>query len=277
MAKRMWLSAGALLVACRTSSPTPGEQASEDLSEMQPPPDRSSAAAASPSGPLEFGDADPPEARRARARLVRQIQTMGEPWDGGGPWSPAVLEVMGAVPRHLFMPDASLFVAYQDRPEPIGYGQTISQPTVVAIMTDALELSGRERVLEIGTGSGYQAAVLSLLSSEVYSIELVAPLGRASKQRLHRLGYANVHVRVGDGYLGWPEHAPFDRIILTAAPPKMPQPLVTQLRDGGIIVAPVGDRDQRLVRWTKVGGRLHQEDLGAVRFVPMVHGDAGSN
>lgn len=275
MVWRTSLVASVLLVACRSSSPAPGDRPSEDLSEMPPPSDPPPTVAEG--APHDFGDADPPDARRARARLLQTIQVMGEPWEGSGPWDPKVMQVMGQVPRHLFMPGSTLFAAYQDRPHPIGYGQTISQPTVVAIMTDALELSGKERVLEIGTGSGYQAAVLSMLAADVYSIEIVEPLGRSSKELLQRLGYANVHVRVGDGYLGWPEHAPFDRVILTAAPSEMPEPLITQLRDGGIIVAPVGDYTQRLVRWTKMGGRLHKEDLGAVRFVPMVHGDAGTN
>jgi len=217
---------------------------------------------------------DPPEARRERERLVRQIERLDRPWEGG-PWDPRVIAAMRQVPRHRFMPEASIATAYRDRPYPIGYGQTISQPAVVALMTNALELSGRERVLEIGTGSGYQAAVLSRLSRRVYSIEIIEPLGRAAAERLRRLGYANVEVRIGDGYRGWPEHAPFDRIVLTAAPPTMPMALVRQLRDGGIIVAPVGEQNsaQQLVRWTKAGGKMVKQELGAVRFVPMVPAD----
>jgi protein-L-isoaspartate(D-aspartate) O-methyltransferase len=187
-----------------------------------------------------------------------------------------VLAALRSVPRHLFMPGASLRIAYSDHPQAIGHGQTISQPTIVAIMTDVLDLRGDERVLEIGTGSGYQAAVLSVLAREVYSIEIVAPLGEAARARLADLRYQNVQVRVGDGYKGWPEHAPFDRIILTAAPPEMPRPLVDQLREGGVLVAPVGEQSetQRLVRWTKHRGQLTKEDLGAVRFVPMVPAQA---
>ncbi len=216
---------------------------------------------------------DPPAAREARERLVRQIEIFDKPWGKGEGWDPRVLDGMRKVRRHLFMPGASIATSYRDTPYPIGYGQTISQPTVVALMTHALKLKGTETVLEIGTGSGYQAAVLSRLVKALYTIEIVAPLGEKAKQRLAELGYRNVHVRIGDGYQGWPEHAPFDRIILTAAPPAMPPALVRQLAPGGIIVAPVGDALQNLVRWTKVGGGLEKETLGAVRFVPMVPGE----
>jgi protein-L-isoaspartate(D-aspartate) O-methyltransferase len=159
-----------------------------------------------------------------------------------------------------------------DMPAPIGYGQTISQPTVVAIMTEALELTGDERVLEIGTGSGYQAAILSLLAAEVYTIELVNELAEEARGRLRRLGYTNVHVRAGDGYRGWPEQAPFQRILLTAAPDVMPRVLPRQLAEGGVMVAPVGPRalTQRLIRFRRTRGHLHSEDLGSVAFVPMV-------
>jgi protein-L-isoaspartate(D-aspartate) O-methyltransferase len=216
---------------------------------------------------------DPPAAREARQRLVRQIEIFDKPWGKGEGWDRRVLDAMGKVRRHLFMPGASIATSYRDTPYPIGYGQTISQPTMVALMTHALKLTGTETVLEIGTGSGYQAAVLSGLVKALYTIEIVAPLGEQAKQRLAALGYRNVHVRLGDGYQGWPEHAPFDRIILTAAPPRMPAALVQQLAPGGIIVAPLGDDLQNLVRWTKVGHDLEKETLGAVRFVPMVPGD----
>ncbi len=209
--------------------------------------------------------ADDPAARRARDALVDGLARR-EPG-----LAPAVLDALRRVPRHLFVPGASLAEAYADHAFPIGLGQTISQPTVVAIMTDALRLSGRERVLEIGTGSGYQAAVLSLLAAQVYSIEIVAPLGEQARERLARLGYGAIALRIGDGYLGWPEAAPFDRIVLTAAPREFPAALVEQLVDGGILVAPVGpDEDQVLARWTRRGDRLDREVLGAVRFVPMV-------
>jgi protein-L-isoaspartate(D-aspartate) O-methyltransferase len=183
--------------------------------------------------------------------------------------------VLRAVPRHRFMPGASISEAYWNNAHPIGHGQTISQPTVVAIMTDALRLDGTERVLEIGTGSGYQAAILAKLARDVYSIEIVPALATDATERLRALGYANVHVKHGDGYRGWPEHAPFDRVLLTAAPPELPSALVAQLRDGGIVVAPVGDRDQMLYRWTKKNGALSRETLASVRFVPMVEATPG--
>lgn len=234
-----------------------------------------------PSSPLAPGaasgeaspgdDVEPADVVEARRRLVRGIEAQGPPWSGGDRWDARVLDTLRAVPRHRFMPaGTSIPDAYADRPHPIGHGQTISQPTVVAIMTQALELDGSERVLEIGTGSGYQAAVLARLARKVFSIEIVAPLGEEARRRLAAMGHDNVEVRIGDGYQGWPEHAPFDCIILTAAPPEMPEALIRQLAEGGIVVAPVGDDQQRLVRWTKTSGELVKEDLGSVRFVPMV-------
>lgn len=207
-------------------------------------------------------------ARRARGGLIDELRREGRVDDE------RVLAVMAEVPRHLFVPGASIPDAYRDDPHPIGQGQTISQPTVVGVMTKALLLTGNEAVLEIGTGSGYQAAVLSKLAKKVYSIEIVPELGDAARERLTRLGYANVEVRVGDGYAGWPEHAPFDRIIVTAAPPEVPQALLDQLADGGVLVAPVGEQGtvQRLRRLRKSGKTIVPEDLGAVLFVPMVPG-----
>lgn len=204
-------------------------------------------------------------ARELRMRLVDEVAARDPQI------ARRTLDALRAVPRHLFAPDASLGEAYANHAFPIGHGQTISQPTVVAIMTDALRLDGSERVLEIGTGSGYQAAVLSRLARAVDSIEVVPELASAAGQRLRRLGCANVRVRAGDGHAGWPGHAPYDRIVLTAAPPELPPALLAQLRDGGILVAPVGDDEQFLYRWTKRDGQLHRESLGAVRFVPMVH------
>ena len=232
----------------------------------------SSSAAAAASGGTPEGGRDPAEARRLRERLVRQIATLDRPWGGEQDWRPEVLAALRAVPRHRFMPGVSMRLAYEDTPYPIGHDQTISQPTIVALMTQALALTGKEKVLEIGTGSGYQAAVLSGLVRELYSIEIVEPLGEMARARLAELGYDNVTVRIGDGYAGWPEQAPFDRIILTAAPPEMPSALVAQLREGGIVVAPVGEEEQWLYRWTKRDGELEEERLGAVRFVPMVRG-----
>ena len=266
---RGWLLFVALILGC--SRPAPGGGAVGSAADSGAPP---ASGAPGPAAPPADPAADPPEAREARARLVRQIEVDGQPWEGSGPWDPRILTALREVPRHRFAPGLSIREAYVDRPQPIGHGQTISQPTVVAIMTSALRLTGTERVLEIGTGSGYQAAVLARLCREVYSIEIVAPLGEAARDRLRDLGYANVHVRIGDGYQGWPEAAPFDRVLLTAAPPEIPGALLKQLVEGGTLVAPVGEQGevQRLVRWTKQQGTLKKEDLGTVRFVPMVRG-----
>ncbi len=183
-----------------------------------------------------------------------------------------VLDAMRKVERHKFVPGSHISAAYEDHPLPIGHGQTISQPYIVALMTELCELSGTEKVLEIGTGSGYQAAVLSLLAGEVYSMEIVEPLGRSAIQKLAELGYRNVQVRIGDGYLGWPEEAPFDVIILTASPPRIPQALIDQLAEGGILVAPEGDFSQELVKITKQNGRITKRTVTYVRFVPMIRG-----
>ena len=184
---------------------------------------------------------------------------------------PRVLEAMRKVPRHLFVEEALKDQAYGDYPLPIGEGQTISQPYIVALMTEALELKGPEKVLEVGTGSGYQAAILAELAKQVYSIERYPSLAHRAKRLLERLGYRNVIIRVGDGTKGWPEVAPFDAIIVTAAGPKIPEPLLEQLKDGGRLVMPVGDQwSQYLIKVTKKGDRLIKENLGAVRFVKLV-------
>jgi protein-L-isoaspartate(D-aspartate) O-methyltransferase len=190
---------------------------------------------------------------------------------------PRVLDAMRAVPRHLFMPDDVRPLAYHDRPARIGHGQTISQPYIVAYMTELLAPGPDSTVLEIGTGSGYQAAVLSLVAKHVYSIEIVPELAEAAAARLKDLGYGNVTVRLGDGYQGWPKEAPFDRIILTAAPPEVPQALIAQLKPGGRLVAPVGASviTQRLVLIEKDRrGRVIRRALDPVVFVPMVPGGA---
>jgi len=182
----------------------------------------------------------------------------------------AVLEALRKVPRHRFVPAAWQPLAYTDGPLPIGEGQTISQPYIVAWMTELIEPTKKMRVLEIGTGSGYQAAILAECVAEVDSIEVVPALGRKAKTLLGDLGYRNVQVRIGDGYAGWPERAPYDAIILTAAPPsEVPRPLLDQLKPGGRLVAPVGRGDQHLVRITKTPTGLKREVLGGVRFVPM--------
>jgi protein-L-isoaspartate(D-aspartate) O-methyltransferase len=181
-----------------------------------------------------------------------------------------VLAAMAKVPREEFVPADSRVASYEDGPLPIGYGQTISQPYVVAFMTEQLRLKPTDRVLEVGTGSGYQAAILAELVSEVYSIEIVEPLAKNAEGTLQRLGYKNVHVKVGDGYKGWPEEGPFDAIIVTCAPDKVPQPLVDQLKDDGRMVIPVGDRfAQQLYLLEKKNGQLKQSATLPVRFVPM--------
>jgi len=190
--------------------------------------------------------------------------------------NPRVIRAMRATPRHEFISRAQYRDAYLDMALPIGSGQTISPPFIVAWMTEQLDPQPTDKVLEIGTGSGYQAAVLSELVDEVYTIEIVEPLGRKAKQTLHRLGYDNVQAKVGDGYKGWPENAPFDKIIVTCSPENIPQPLVSQLREGGRIVVPVGQRyQQTLFLYKKVEGRLVAESRLPAFFVPMT-GEAES-
>ena len=181
---------------------------------------------------------------------------------------PEVLRAMGAVPRHAFIPEALRDEAYADWALPIGYDQTISQPYIVAYMTQALGLKQGARVLEIGTGSGYQAAVLAELGLEVYTIEIVPELGKRAAGVLKHLGY-KVHTRIGDGYDGWKAAAPFDGILVTAAPPGIPRPLIRQLREKGRLVVPVGRFQQTLKVFTKVGGKLVLKNTLPVRFVPM--------
>lgn len=181
-----------------------------------------------------------------------------------------VIEAMANTPRHKFVPLKYRESSYDDGPLPIGEGQTISQPYIVALMTELLQLKGGEKVLEIGTGSGYQAAVLSPLVKQVYTIELIQSLADMSKSVLQKLGYDNVTVKCGDGYQGWAEHAPFDRIIITAAPDEIPKELVKQLKVGGIMVLPVGTEFQELIVVTKTEKGIVQEKSVGVRFVPMV-------
>lgn len=189
--------------------------------------------------------------------------------------NPEVLRIMRLTPRHLFVPEAGQSVAYEDEPLPIGYGATISQPFIVALMTDLLHVEKTHRVLEIGSGSGYQAAVLAQLVRQVYTIEIVPELARSARARLRLLGYHNVNVREGDGYQGWPEEAPFDRIVLTAAPREIPNTLIDQLARGGRLVAPVGPFwNQDLVVLEKgMDGRIRRFTASKVAFVPMRQGD----
>jgi len=180
-----------------------------------------------------------------------------------------VLSALLKVERHRFVPEKYLDSAYSDQPLPIGEGQTISQPYIVALMTELLELKGNEKVLEIGTGSGYQAAVLAELAKEVYTIEIIEPLASTARERLSELGYQNVKVKAGDGYLGWPEVAPFDAIIVTAARDHIPQPLVEQLKEGGRMVLPLGTFTQELKKIVKRSGKMETIDVIPVLFVPM--------
>ena len=184
--------------------------------------------------------------------------------------NPSVLNAMRKVPRHQLVPGNVRHLAYEDGPLPIGNGQTISQPYIVAFMTEAINPKPGMKVLEIGTGSGYQAAVLGEIVAEVYSIEIVEPLGTKAQKDLEKLGYKNVHVRVGDGYQGWPEQAPFDAIIVTAAPEKVPQPLIDQLKEGGKMIIPVGSiaTTQELRLLEKKKGKIRTSSLLPVRFVP---------
>lgn len=182
-----------------------------------------------------------------------------------------VLAAMAKVPREEFVPADARPSAYEDGPLPIGYDQTISQPYVVAFMTEQLRPRQSDRVLEIGSGSGYQAAILGELVAEIYTIEIVEPLAKSAEATLQRLGYNNVHIKVGDGYKGWPEEAPFDAIIVTCAPQKVPQPLIDQLKDGGRMVIPVGERfAQQLYLLEKKNGQLKESITLPVRFVPML-------
>jgi len=185
-----------------------------------------------------------------------------------------VIKAMGKVPRHLFVPEKNRASSYNDHPLPIGEGQTISQPYIVAFMTEALNLRPKDKVLEIGTGSGYQAAILAELVKEVYTIEIIEKLGKKAQQTLNMLGYQNVQVKIGDGYKGWPDKAPFDAVIVTCAPEQVPQPLVHQLKEGGRLIIPVGKvwAIQKLVRAVKEKGRLKTEAVMHVRFVPMIKG-----
>lgn len=186
-----------------------------------------------------------------------------------------LLEALECVPRHEFVPEDYQDEAYSDGPLPIGYGQTISQPYIVAAMTELLRLRRDSRVLEIGTGSGYQAAILAELTDEVYSVEIVPELYRQAQERLQRLGYRNVHMRYADGYNGWEEHAPYDAIIVTAAPQCIPQPLVEQLADGGRMVIPVGPVGGYQVLWLleRAGDEVRRTEVMGVAFVPLTRRD----
>ena len=209
-------------------------------------------------------------AARREAMVAVQIESRGVS-------DPRVLKAMREVPRHEFVPEKHIEDAYNDYPLPIGSGQTISQPYIVAYMTQALELKPGDKVLEIGTGSGYQAAVLSRLAGKVFSVEILCDLERGARKTLDRLGYSSVRTRCADGYKGWPEEAPFDAIMVTAAPEQVPQPLLDQLKPGGRLVMPVGSHfNQELILIRKTDKGLLKESLLSVIFVPMT-GEALKN
>jgi protein-L-isoaspartate(D-aspartate) O-methyltransferase len=220
----------------------------------------------------------PDEHDRQRVRMVDEIAALARETaaETGRPsLSARVMAAMGKVPRHEFVPAAERHNAYANRPLSIGHGQTISQPYIVALMTDFMEVQPGDRVLEIGTGSGYQAAVLAELARTVYTVEIVEPLALEARERFERLGYRNVVARTGDGYRGWPEHAPFDSIMVTAAPREVPQPLIDQLKAGGRLVVPVGGQvsgQSLLLIEKRADGTVMRRNILAVRFVPLTGG-----
>lgn len=206
---------------------------------------------------------DSPDYAKSRREMVEsQIKARGIS-------QPEVLDAMLAVERHLFVPEKYRQLAYEDGPLPIGEDQTISQPYIVALMTELLDIDSSEKVLEIGTGSGYQAAILGELADSVFTIEIIPELADRARQILAELGYGNILVRVGDGFVGWEEHAPYDAVIVTCAPAQIPQPLIDQLDEGGRLVIPVGTLWQELILVTKIDGKIKRESIIPVRFVPM--------
>jgi protein-L-isoaspartate(D-aspartate) O-methyltransferase len=223
---------------------------------------------------LLMGDAPAQDFQALRARMVAEVEAMYAETareTGLAAMSPAVRAAMGKVERHRLVPPEERFAAYQNRPLPIGSGQTISQPYIVALSTDLLRIGPESVVLDVGTGSGYQAAVLAEIARQVYSIEIVEPLAKTAAQNLASLGYRNVEVKLGDGYAGWPEKGPFDAIVVAATAPSLPQALVDQLKPGGRMVIPVGDWRQDLKLVTKrADGGVDVRDVLPVRFVPLV-------
>ena len=217
-----------------------------------------------PEAPAGAGD-DAAVFARARRQMVERDLS------GRGIKDERVLAAMNAIPRHLFVPEPSRASAYDDRALPIGDGQTISQPYIVAFMSELLEVKGGERVLEIGTGSGYQTAILARLAAHVFSIEIIPALGARARELLERLGFANIEIKIGDGFFGWEEKAPFDAILLTAASPRIPEPLWSQLREGGRLILPQGEegKTQKLMRYRKSAGKPAAEEITGVIFVPL--------
>jgi protein-L-isoaspartate(D-aspartate) O-methyltransferase len=219
---------------------------------------------ATPAPAASAGDSGADFSRQRRQMVDRQLR-------GRDIMDPAVLRAMGAVPRHEFVPSTLRSLAYKDGPLPIGHDQTISQPYIVALMSQLLSLEPGDRILEIGTGSGYQAAVLAEMGAEVYTVEIIPELARRAEKLLDELAYDGIVVKTGDGYKGWPEHAPFDGIIVTCAPTTIPDPLKDQLAEGGRMVIPAGGSyAQKLYLLTKQAGEIVQRNIIDVRFVPMV-------
>ena len=214
----------------------------------------------------------PDEYAKERAALLAELRTYGKEEAGPEGFAEQVLEALAEVPRHEFVPADQRRYAWRNRPLPIGHGQTISQPYIVALMTDLVEPQAGDVILEVGTGSGYQAAILARLAARVHTIEIIEPLYRQAAARLRRLGFDNVEVRLGDGYYGWEAHAPFDKIVVTAAASHVPPPLIAQLRPGGRMVIPVGGRfqTQQLLQIDKTAdGEIRTRQVAAVRFVPL--------
>jgi len=210
-----------------------------------------------------------PASSTPESQLKLRERMVSDQIESRGVHDALVLAALRKVPRHLFVPHDLADHAYADSPLAIGNGQTISQPYIVGFMTAALRLRGGESVLEVGTGSGYQSAVLAEIAGKVHSIEIIEALGRVARERLETLGYKNVTVRIGDGYKGWPEEAPFDGIIVTAAAPRIPDALKEQLRDGGRLVIPIGEGEQELILVTRRGTTYEEQSILPVRFVPM--------
>ncbi len=259
--RRLFLFAG-LLFGCSTPQGDESERTTTSSNSSQP--------ADSPSGAAEKDDAvmsakEPDDVlQAARERMIRlHLQ-------GRDITDPQTIEAMRRVPRHELVPPAARHQAYSDQPLPIGHGQTISQPYIVALMTQLAKIKPGATVLDVGTGSGYQAAVLAEMGAKVYSIEIVPELARQAEQQLRQIGYEQIEVRCGDGYRGWPDHAPFDAILVAAAPEQIPQPLIDQLAPGGRLVIPVGNYYQSLILVTKQpDGTVQQRTVASVAFVPM--------
>jgi protein-L-isoaspartate(D-aspartate) O-methyltransferase len=252
-----------LLAACTTSHPT--------LSAVPSPPSTSASLLPTPDAPVPTFT---PLASRVEDAFAQQRERMViETIERRGVTDEQVLDAMRAVPRHLFVPESDRDYAYGDHPLPIGYGQTVSQPYIVALMTELLELKAGDKVLEVGTGSGYQAAILGQISGiEVYTIEIIPELAESARERLAGLGYTEIYCKQGDGYFGWLEHAPFDAIIVTAAPDHVPQPVAGQLAEGGRLVVPVGPPGGYQTLWKFVkqpDGELKAFNMGGVAFVPL--------